>query len=53
MLALGAQPKVIAEVLGHSRVGVTMDVYSHVLPHLQDEAAARMDRLLGIAQGAS
>lgn len=52
MLALGVQPKVVAEMLGHSRVGVTLDVYSHVLPHLQDEAAARMDGLLGAAGGA-
>jgi integrase len=46
MLALGVQPKVVAEMLGHSRIGVTMDTYSHVLPHLQDEAAAKMDALL-------
>ena len=51
MLALGVQPKVVAEMLGHSRVGITLDVYSHVLPHLQDEAASRMDGLLGVAQG--
>ena len=47
MLALGVQPKVIAEMLGHSRIGVTMDTYSHVLPHLQEEAAEKMDLLLG------
>lgn len=46
LLALGVQPKVVAEMLGHSRIGVTMDIYSHVLPHLQDEAASKMDRLL-------
>ncbi len=46
MLALGISPKVVAETLGHSRVAVTMDTYTHVLPHLQDEAASRMDLLL-------
>jgi integrase len=46
MLALGIQSKVVQETLGHSRIAVTVDVYSHVLPHLQDEAAAKMDRLL-------
>jgi len=46
MLALGVQPKVVQEALGHSRIAVTMDLYSHVLPHLQEEAAAKMDRLL-------
>lgn len=47
MLVLGVQPKVVSEMLGHSRVGVTLDTYSHVLPHLQEEAAAKMNRLLG------
>ena len=46
MLTLGVQPKVVAEMLGHSNVGTTLDTYSHVLPHLQDEAAAKMDGLL-------
>lgn len=50
MLALGVPAKVVAETLGHSRLGVTMDVYSHVLPHLQEEAASRMDGLLRGAQ---
>lgn len=48
MLALGVHPKVVAEALGHSRVGITLDVYSSVLPHLQDEAAAKMDGLLAV-----
>ena len=46
-LALGVQPKVVAEMLGHSRISMTMDTYSHVLPHLQDEAAEKMNNLLG------
>ena len=46
MLALGVQAKVVAEMLGHSTVGVTLDTYSHVLPTLQEEAAAKMDALL-------
>jgi len=36
-------------MLGHSRISVTMDTYSHVLPHLQEEAAAKMDALLAVA----
>ncbi len=48
MLALGVPAKVVAETLGHSRIGITMDVYSHVLPHLQEEAAAKMDGLLAV-----
>lgn len=50
MLVLGVPAKVVAEALGHSRVGLTPDVYSHVLPHLQEEAAAKMDGLLAARQ---
>jgi integrase len=32
--------KVVSERLGHSRVGITLDVYSHVLPEMQEQAAA-------------
>jgi integrase len=39
----------VAMMLGHSRISVTMDTYSHVLPHLQEEAAAKMDALLAVA----
>ncbi len=34
------------EILGHSQINVTMNTYSHVLPALQREAAARLDELL-------
>ena len=50
MLVLGVPVKVVAEALGHSRVGLTPDVYSPVLPHLQEEAAAKMDGLLAARQ---
>ncbi len=35
-------PKVVQEILGHSEISMTMDIYSHVLPTMQREA---MDRL--------
>ena len=46
LLSLGANPKVVQEVLGHSQIGVTMDVYAHVLPTMQREAMADLNRLL-------
>ncbi len=49
MLAQGVPAKVVAETLGHTTVAMTLDTYSHVLPNLQDEAAAKMDDLLGAA----
>jgi integrase len=50
MLAAGVHPKVASERLGHSRVGITLDLYSHVLPGMQEDAAARVDVALQIAQ---
>jgi integrase len=43
----GEKPKVVQETLGHASITLTMDTYSHVLPDMQDDAAARMERLLG------
>ena len=39
-------PKVISEELGHARVAFTLDVYSHVLPHMQEVAAEKAQALL-------
>ena len=46
MLQNGVRPKIVSERLGHSTVGITLDTYSHVLPTLQAQAAAGLDRLL-------
>lgn len=45
LLQQGVHPKVVAERLGHSTTMVTMDVYSHVLPTMQVEAARTIDRM--------
>ena len=50
MLAAGIHPKVASERLGHSRVGITLDLYSHVLPGMQEDAAARVDEAYQIAE---
>jgi integrase len=50
MLAAGVHPKIASERLGHSRVGITLDLYSHVLPGMQEDAAARVDEAFQIAQ---
>lgn len=41
MLKEGEHPKVVSERLGHSRINITLDTYSHVVPGLQKAAAAR------------
>ena len=38
--------KIVSEMLGHSSIGLTLDTYSHVLPEMQDRAAAAMDELM-------
>jgi len=45
-LAAGVPVKVVSEQLGHAGVALTLDVYSHVLPHMQDDAAERVEALL-------
>jgi integrase len=46
-LAAGALPKAISEQLGHANTAFTLDVYAHLLPHMQAEAAQRVESLLG------
>jgi len=45
LLCQGVHPKVVSERLGHSTVGITLDIYSHVIPGMQAEAARAFDRL--------
>ncbi|MBO0702951.1 MAG: site-specific integrase, partial [Candidatus Dormibacteraeota bacterium] len=40
-------PKLVSEMLGHSSVSITLDIYSHVMPATHHEAAEAMDELLG------
>ncbi|MEE8608915.1 MAG: tyrosine-type recombinase/integrase [Nitrospiraceae bacterium] len=46
LLAQGVHPKVVQEILGDGTVSLTLDTYSHVIPGLQEEAAAKMEALL-------
>ena len=54
LLASGVHPKVASERLGHSTVGITLDIYSHVLPNMQTDAVTLVDDALRAAvQGLS
>jgi integrase len=46
-LLKGTHPKVVQERLGHSKIGITLDTYSHVLPSMQKDASKAMDELFG------
>ena len=45
MLVKGVHPKVVSERLGHANIGITLDIYSHVLPTMQAEAARAIDEV--------
>jgi integrase len=49
MLADGVHPKIAQERLGHSTVSTTIDLYSHVMPGMQEDAAARVDAAIRTA----
>jgi integrase len=46
MLQAGVHPKIVSERLGHAKVSITMDVYSHAVPSMQREAAGAMAALV-------
>ena len=46
LLEQGVNPKVVSERLGHASVATTMDIYSHVLPDMQEKAAQAIDTVL-------
>ena len=46
LMQQGENPKVVSERLGHSRVGITLDLYSHVSDDLQEQAAEKFENAL-------
>ena len=50
MLMSDVHPKIVQERLGHSKIAVTLDTYSHVLPGLQEAAVRRLEEFLDLEQ---
>jgi integrase len=50
LLKAGVPVKVVSERLGHANVAFTMNVYQHVLPGMQAEAAATFAQLLAVSR---
>ncbi len=46
LLSARVNPKVVSEMLGHASTTITLDIYSHVLPDMQQDAAEAMGHLL-------
>ena len=46
LLQAGVAPKIVSERLGHATVAFTMQVYAHVIPGMQADAAAAFSDLV-------
>jgi integrase len=46
LIAQGENPKLVSARLGHSKIGITMDLYSHLMPGVDRAAADKMNALL-------
>jgi integrase len=47
----GVHPKVVQAMLGHSRIGTTLDRYSHITDRMTEDAADKTDAALREAEG--
>jgi integrase len=45
LLAQGAHPRLVMELLGHSKISTTMDTYSHVIPAMMKDVADKMESI--------
>jgi integrase len=53
LLGLGVHPKIVSEMLGHSQIAITLDLYSHVTATMQQEAMRAFEGLFGSQEGAT
>jgi integrase len=51
MIAAGVNAKALSEYMGHSKIAVTMDLYGHLMPGNESEAAGLLDTYLAARQG--
>jgi integrase len=47
MLGKGPHPKIASEMLGHSKIGIRLDAYSHVTPTMQRQVIEALEGELG------
>jgi integrase len=46
MFLRGAKPKVFSEAPGHASIAFTMDVYSHIIEDMQEDAMLLLEGIL-------
>jgi integrase len=51
LLAEGVHPKIVSEMLGHTEIGITLNLYSHVTPAMHESATWALGRLLDQPSG--
>ena len=49
MLNHGIAPIIVSKRLGHSKVSIPLDIYGHLMPEMQSEAAELMDELITLS----
>jgi integrase len=46
LLKANVHPKLVSERLEHSLIAITLDLYSHLVPGLQEEAVGKLDAMI-------
>ncbi len=46
LLSKNVNPKIVSEMLGHASVSITLDIYWHLLPDMQEQAAKALEDVL-------
>jgi integrase len=46
LLSAGVHPKIVQEILGHTQISMTLDIYSHILPGMQQDAMSKLHETL-------
>ena len=46
LIQAGVNPRVVQQRLGHSDVNTTLSTYTHVLPEMDGDAAAKLDSIV-------
>jgi integrase len=47
LLERGVHPTAVSEALGHAKIGITLDLYSHVMPSMSQVAADALEAVFG------
>jgi integrase len=50
MIAAGVNAKALSTFMGHANIGITLDLYGHLMPGSESEAAVMLDTYLAAAR---